>query len=72
MNVNKTPCKKNPINPMTYLEVKFVLDQFMNIPAFALPMRSLFVRGLDGKPIEVACLVDLDVFDQRLKFLKGE
>lgn len=57
---------------MTYLEVEFVLDQFMNIPAFALPMRSFFVRGLDGKPIEVASLVDLDVLDQGLKFLKGE
>lgn len=52
-----------------HLKVKLVLYEVVDVPTLALPVKAIFARGFDGKPIHVGLLIRLDVLDQCLQFL---
>lgn len=46
------------------LKVKLVLDQIMNIPTLAFPMRPLLVTRFNRKPVQISCFPNLNILDQ--------
>lgn len=46
------------------LKVKLVLDQIMNVPALAFPMRSFLITRFNRKPVQISRLPNLNIFDQ--------
>lgn len=65
-----TPAPPPPLpDQRADLKVKLILDEVVDVPALARPVRALFVRGLDREPVHVTALVDLNVLYQGLQLL---
>jgi hypothetical protein len=54
------------------LEVELILDELVDVPALALPVRTLPVAGLYSEPVKVRGFSNLNVLDQRLKLLHSK
>lgn len=54
----------------TDLKIKLVLYELVYVPAFALPMSSLLIRGLDSEPIQITGFIYLYVLDECLQLLQ--
>lgn len=52
-----------------HLKVKLVLDEVVDVPTLALPVKAILARGFDGKPIHVRLLIRINVLDQCLQLL---